>query len=463
MVCFKSFVGAVLASCLALPSLSTQQGAASANSLWLSDGYGLLLEISDHGLQAYELTSISCIATWRAERNPNSSSGREIVFTGDDVFRLSEGPSADVKRLHLDGTAADILLHQTSKRPETCSHAPENSPQQNYAVFWQTFAEHYAFFDLRHIDWQSVDTQYRPHVTSATRPEELFAIFRQMIEPLHDTHTGIEAQDIKREFDGWRQDPNHLEEADWKRALALIDSHYIRGQMRSFCNGRVQFGMLDQSVGYLRVTAFYGYVEKYTWADALRELQSALDAIFQDAGKLSGLVIDVRLNHGGDDPLGIEIASRLTDRKYLAYSQVARNNLKGALHFTDPQQSWVVGASRPGFRGKVFLLTGPDTVSAGETFAMALFGREPYVTRIGLNTQGVFSDVLNRRLPNGWRFHLPNEVYLTSDGKAFDATGVPPDIRLGFFSPEDLHNGRDAALEEALKILRAEASRHNPN
>ncbi len=162
MVCFKSFVGAVLASCLALPSLSTQQGAASANSLWLSDGYGLLLEISDHGLQAYELTSISCIATWRAERNPNSSSGREIVFTGDDVFRLSEGPSADVKRLHLDGTAADILLHQTSKRPETCSHASENSPQQNYAVFWQTFAEHYAFFDLRHIDWQSVDTQYRP-------------------------------------------------------------------------------------------------------------------------------------------------------------------------------------------------------------------------------------------------------------------------------------------------------------
>jgi len=45
---------------------------------------------------------------------------------------------------------------------------------------------------------------------------------------------------------------------------------------------------------------------------------------------------------------------------------------------------------------------------------MALMGRAPHVTQIGLNTQGVFSDVLGRRLPNGWRFGLPNEVYLTN-------------------------------------------------
>jgi C-terminal processing protease CtpA/Prc len=60
----------------------------------------------------------------------------------------------------------------------------------------------------------------------------------------------------------------------------------------------------------------------------------------------------------------------------------------------------------------------------GETFGMALLGREP-LRLIGLNTQGVFSDILSRSLPNGWRFHLPNELYLTSDGRTFDGTGVP--------------------------------------
>ena len=462
MVSLKNLVGATLLFFLAISPLSAQQGSASANGLWLSDGYGLLLEVSDQSLQAYELTSVSCIAGWTAKRDPGSG-GREMVFSGNNIFRLSDGPSVDVRRLHPDGTAADIFLHRTSQRPETCNHAPENNPQENYAVFWQTFAEQYAFFDLRHFDWKSIDNKFRPRVNAATKPEELFAIFRQMIEPLHDTHTGIEAPDLKQEFDGSRQDAAHLAAEDWKKAESVIDSRYVRGGLRSFCNGHVQFGMLDHSVGYLRVTAFYGYVEKYIYSDASHALQSALDSIFEDAGRLSGLVVDVRLNKGGDDPLGIEIASRLTDHKYLAYSKVTRNNLTGTLHFTDPQEVSVVSAKRPGFRGNVVLLTGPDTVSAGETFTMALMQREPHVTRIGLNTQGVFSDVLIRHLPNGWQFDLPNEVYLTSAGKAFDATGVPPDIRLNFFSREDLRDGRDAALEEALKILGAAASPRKPD
>jgi hypothetical protein len=45
------------------------------------------------------------------------------------------------------------------------------------------------------------------------------------------------------------------------------------------------------------------------------------------------------------------------------------------------------------------------------------------------------------------------EVYLTAEGKAFDATGVPPDISVNFFLVEDLHEGRDAAIEAAQKVL----------
>jgi C-terminal processing protease CtpA/Prc len=116
-------------------------------------------------------------------------------------------------------------------------------------------------------------------------------------------------------------------------------------------------------------------------------------------------------------------------------------------------------SSRPGFRGSVVLLTGPDTVSAGETFTMALFGREPHVTRIGQNTQGVFSDVLERKLPNGWAFWLPNEVYLTKNGKSFDGAGIPPEVTVPFFSHEDLLASRDAALDKALQILAGEKAK----
>jgi hypothetical protein len=135
--------------------------------------------------------------------------------------------------------------------------------------------------------------------------------------------------------------------------------------------------------------------------------QVSLDDIFRDSSKLNGLVIDVRLNHGGDDQLGIEIASRLTDRKYLAYAKAARNNLAGPLHFTAAQETWVVPCKRASFHGNVVLLIGPDTVSAGETFTMALLGREPHVSRIGLNTQGVFPTFLTAACQTDGGFDCP--------------------------------------------------------
>jgi C-terminal processing protease CtpA/Prc len=110
-------------------------------------------------------------------------------------------------------------------------------------------------------------------------------------------------------------------------------------------------------------------------------------------------------------------------------------------------------SQQPGFRGPVVLLTSSDSVSAAETFTMALLGREPHVVRGGANTQGVFSDVLGRRLPNGWTFGLPNEIHLTKDGRAFDGTGVPPDVEIPIFPAEDLASGRDSGLDKALELL----------
>lgn len=99
-------------------------------------------------------------------------------------------------------------------------------------------------------------------------------------------------------------------------------------------------------------------------------------------------------------------------------------------------------------------LMGPLTISAGETFTQALMGRMPHVTRIGENTQGVFSDVLERRLPNGWIFGLPNEVYRTAEGAAFDGPGIPPDIAAPIFAAADVAAGKDPAMAKALEVLK---------
>jgi len=433
------------------------QSVQTIDGLWASDGYGLLTEIRGNRLSGFEITSISCMPSSTGTRKSSAGSDQEAVFTVDGgLAHFLPGPSADDARIHFDGAVSDIVMHRISAKPKACERKPADTPQENYAIFWQTFAENYAFFDLRHVDWAALDKQFRPQVTSATGPKELFRIFQTMIQPLQDAHTGIFARGI-RSFNGRRPDPSHLVPEEWVKARKIIEAQYVRAGLQAFCQGHVQFGMLKGSIAYLRVESFYSYA-RGGYAHELSALQAALDVVFRDAQQFRGLVIDVRRNSGGADPLGVEIASRLAGEKYLAYRKVTRNNLDGPLHFTPPQEAWVPASTRPGFRGKVVLLTGPDTISAGETFAMALMGRVPGVTRIGLNTQGVFSDVLERSLPNGWRFGLPNEVYLTKDGKAFDGPGVPPDVRVPFFSRGDLESGRDAALDKAMEILGAAES-----
>ncbi len=449
---------AVILSCLALALVAAAQKDASvkpAEGSWLSDGYGLFFEVDTTGLRVYERTSVSCMYSQTRLPDKTHSSDSTLAFSsGNSITTLSRTDDPNILRLHMDWAASDLILHRTERPPEMCTRKPTNTPLENYKLFWETFAEQYAFFALRKVDWNAVDRQSRPRVTRTTSEAELFRIFRQMIEPLNDTHTSIEARDIKEEFEGWRPDSGHRSDSDWSKAASIIESKYVQGVLHPYCKGRLQFGMLRNSLGYLRVTTFYDYADG-TYADELECLQRSLTSIFESAGKLNGLVIDVRLNHGGDDPLGIEIASRLTDKKYLAYTKAARNSisLDAPLHLTERQPVWVVPATTPGFTGKVALLIGPDTVSAGETFTMALMVREPHIVRIGLNTQGVFSDVLRRSLPNGWSFGLPNEVYYTADGTAFDAVGVPPDILMPFFNPEDLQASRDSTLEEAIRQL----------
>ena len=75
--------------------------------------------------------------------------------------------------------------------------------------------------------------------------------------------------------------------------------------------------------------------------------------------------------------------------------------------------------------------------------------------RIGQNTQGVFSDVLRRRLPNGWEFGLPNELFLDEHERDYDGAGIAPDHRIPVFEQADLDAERDPAAEKALEEIKS--------
>jgi peptidase S41-like protein/tricorn protease-like protein len=462
---------AVLLSVGLLPALSWQRAAPSLDGIWQSDGYGLLIDIQGSQLSSSQVTSISCVPWWTAQRVERDVSNGEVVFNrGDAEVRVTRGSSPDALWMREGVSISRIKLHRISAQPENCRRTWENTPITNYAVFWQTFAEQFALFPVYRTDWAAVDRKYRPQVTPSTTPEELFAILREMILPFHNAHTNINAASIHRQYLGYRpvseigrtlQQTSALSiseilglfNREAQRSKQIVESNYMDDRLRSYANDVIHFGILKGSIGYLRIVAFDGYTKSGVFSEETSVLDAALDDVLTDAGRMKGLIIDVRVNTGGADPLCLAIASRLTDAKYLAYSKVTRNNLAGPLRLTEPQSAWVDVSDRPRYLGKVVVLIGPETISGGETFAMALLGRRPRTVFIGENTQGVFSDVWGRKLPNGWTFGVPTELYLTKAGKSFDARGVPPDIRVPVFPGSDLESGRDGALERAIQLL----------
>lgn len=435
----------------------------SLDGVWRSRGYGLVFVIKGPEMRAFEVTATTCLPGFTAQRSATAAPDREATFETKDgeAFFLRAGGDRDHKLLHSEGSASDMRIDRLPELPAVCQHPTPNTPPDVFEVFARTWAEHYISFDLKKADWDKIVAANRPKITPRTTPAELFDILEGMIAPFGDAHTSLGAPELKRTFRTLRPGTDRLLKGvtDFRNKklpalLAVTDHAYLKTPLRNWCNDQIQYGHVDDGTGYLRILSFSDYAKEGGFADGLAALDAALDAIFTDPA-LKRLIIDVRVNFGGFDPYGVVIASRLATAEYLAYTKEARADPVDRNKWTPGDPSEVRPGSRPGFRGPVVELTGPLTISAGETFTQALMGRTPHITRIGENTQGVFSDVLVRQLPNGWRFYLPNEVYRTPEGATFDGGGIPPDVAVPVFADEDVAAGRDPAMAKALQLLGA--------
>jgi C-terminal processing protease CtpA/Prc len=313
---------------------------------------------------------------------------------------------------------------------------------------------------------ERVDRKFRPLVHPNTSTDELFAIFQQMLEPLRDSHVVLDVfpPGTPRGKDWlktplkevWLHKPDHepFEDADFDRANEIIEPRYLKEKAQTFCGGQIRFGLMQSGqVAYLGVLSFHQYSADDDLPAGLECIRAAGDTIFAKTRDIKGLIIDVRSNGGGEDAFVLELASRLTGRRYLAFGKQAQVLSERKVGFTARDSIFVEPSTGPKYLGEAVLLTGRHSASAAETFIMALMGRQPEVCRVGENTQGVFSDVLDRRLPNGRRLVLPNEIYVTKEGDSFDVTGVPPDVASSGFSRKDFEYERDPTLERALSLF----------
>ena len=149
--CGTSRIASLLFSIAALMALLTTfftpATAQSLDGFWQSDGYGLLVEIRGVKMSVSQITSISCLPWWTAKRSDSSGSKSEVVFKrGDAVIHLTPVLSPDMLIMRESVSISSMELRRVNVRPKNCSEKLANTPQNNYEVFYQTFAEQFALF-----------------------------------------------------------------------------------------------------------------------------------------------------------------------------------------------------------------------------------------------------------------------------------------------------------------------------
>jgi Peptidase family S41 len=450
----------VLAACA--PTQASFQ-ASSLDGLWASNGYGLLLEINRADVRVWQTTSGSCLLAFNARRIQDLPDGAEAVFVtpeqaGQLTVMIKKTASDDLRQLQVLGTASEIGLKRLTSKPSVCAAALDKNPIRNLEVFAKNFREFYPSFQSKKIDWEAAVAQARKSLGNSSDEQALFKTLQGLIAPLQDAHTFINAPSLNDlEFQGFRNSPTvpltFPELIERREAIAGIIGKTVPG-LQEYANKKLRFGWLDRAagIGYLRLTGFEKFSSDGRFSAQLEALESALDKILTP--ELRKLVIDVRINPGGFDAFGLAVISRLTDTKLTAYRKFARAFQSDKPDATTAVQDVLVTPSpRSRFTGPLVVMTSTFTVSAAETFVLGLMQRLN-TTRIGTSTQGAFSDMQTRVLPNGWRFGVPNETYETPNGQRFEGIGIAPEMEVLSFTEDQLAQSQDLPLEAALKKLR---------
>lgn len=450
---FYTFIAAVACSCLlgifktpfamANPSVMTFSDGVNPeqmNGVWRSRGYGWLLVVKDGKSHFYDESTTLCIKNQDASEDLEDMGKRYLISDDGQTMRLPLGDDAYF-----------YTFDKLDRLPDSCRQRPDSTPKSVLDSFIEIFSKHYAFFNMRDINWPTVVDSTVKSAEANMSSADLLDVIKGIISKFDDDHVSVEAKidDEKIVLNARpgktigalsalagreNEDAEDFVE-DWLDRLWKKDigKTLLRGDGRKTANGKIRYGLLDGDIGYLAIRSMEGLASDDDDEDKdIKAAGKAMDkalALFEDA---PAVIVDVSLNDGGFDKVARAIAGRFASERTLGYYKYA-----GDSEDDEPQAIYVEPSGKRRYTGPIYLITSDITVSAAEIFTMSMRAL-PNVIHVGQTTRGALSDMLWKTLPNGWTLSLSNEVYLDADRKLWEGSGIPPRIPLEVFSKEDV-------------------------
>lgn len=310
-------------------------------------------------------------------------------------------------------------------------------PAASIAAFdeaWSKFDAVYAKFGLRpEVDWDALKGVYRPLAEHATTTWEAGTAIALCIENLRDLHAWVKVDgELCAPYQRVR-----ATNASWTGTQVAIGT--VADPSRQIAVGRTKDGI--------------GYIATLGLTDA--GVVDAFDAALEEVGDCWALVLDLRLNGGGDETAAQKMAGRFADKKRV-YAQ--------SQYRADPTKRTALGPPNPRTlepRGPwrwsqpVAVLQGRRTMSSAESFA-AMLATCTNVTTMGDSTAGASGNPEVLGLASGIAVNVPRWNDLDAAGKPIEDVGIPPKVPFAP-KPTSFTSDTDGLVTAALERLRKQA------
>ena len=205
---------------------------------------------------------------------------------------------------------------------------PANRFEAQFNTFWQAFDQNYSYFELKKLNWDSMRTAYAPRAAAASSQAELIELLKQMVTPLRDVHiwfvapTGATVPTYQ---------PSHFRNWEINAWRAELLPHNPQSQPTNW--------------GYALLNGRIPYIYFGAWNTSQIRI-AAVDSVLEQFRDAPAMIIDVRMNGGGNDALAYQVAGRFATQRTLAEYVQFRNGPKHTdfgeriAKYVDPRGTW---------------------------------------------------------------------------------------------------------------------------
>ena len=341
----------------------------------------------------------------------NSSNFRN--FASEDGVSMNPDYFLFRSKNYKDSSIADTLLNRT-----------------NYEKFCDNFLKYYSYKDLNGINWEYELNFVKEDIIKSKSNTEFGFKLLKVLKKANDLHLSIQINNQQFGSTSFRLVPINYNFGSF--------FGYLEDYQTSVNN--VAFTGKLGNTGYVLISSLASwYAQDISFA--IEKTKQMKDLPF--------LILDLRLNRGGDEQLASSFVSMILSDTITYEKDALYNGTTG--QFDNFIKKFIIPDIKSNhYQGKIFVLVGGNVVSSAESFVLML-KQMPNVQLIGSRTYGASGNPRLFKVTDSIYVNIPSWLAYDMDGNLIEGNGIEPDVKIEL--PEEDYTEKDPIIEYVLDTI----------